>query len=90
MSAYNARFRPKEFFGIPLGAGIAFSLSLAMGVFALLVSFFVLKVLTAFVSALSFVAALYFLVMGDKVVFVPVMFESFIDRSARSLVEDDE
>src|SRR3989304_10619613 len=72
MSAFNARLRPKAIFGLPLFALASATLRLPLVTLALLVPVTGLKIVFGVTGLACLVAALFFLILGDELVFLRI------------------
>ena len=72
MSAFNARLRPKAIFGLPLYAIASATLMLPLVTLALLVPVTGLKIVLGLLGLVCLIAALFFLILGDELVFLRI------------------
>lgn len=70
MSAFNARLRPKAIFGLPLYAIASATLMLPLATLAILIPVLGLKILLGLAGVACFLAALFFLIIGDELPFL--------------------
>ena len=76
MSAFNARLRPKEIFGLPLYAVGAAMVMLPAAALTILISVMALKVLFGGLGFLALTAAVFFLVVGRELPFVRLYWQA--------------
>lgn len=76
MSAFNARLRPKEVFGIPLYAVGSVLLFLPAAALTVLVSIPLIKLVCGALALLALGAAVFFLVVGSDLPFLRVMLQA--------------
>ncbi|KAF0190502.1 MAG: hypothetical protein FD165_2670 [Gammaproteobacteria bacterium] len=76
MSAFNARLRPKEIFGIPLYAVGCALLFLPAAALATLIAIPAIKVVCGVLAVVALVAAAFFLVVGADLPFLRVMLQA--------------
>lgn len=81
MPAFNRRFQPKEIWGIPLWAGVAFLGFFLCTALSLMVPL-IIKLLTIPLAIFSFVSLVGLLWIGDEIQFISVMWLSrFVDNN---------
>lgn len=85
MPAFNARLRPKEFFGLPLYA-VGTAILLLLTLFPLFVSDALwLKIVLAVVALLLFVVMVIIIALGDDFQLLSVRFRHIADLNASPL-----
>jgi len=82
MPAFNARLRPKEFFGLPLYA-VGTAILLLLTLFPLLVSEALwLKILLSVVALFLFVLTVIIVALGEDFQMLSIRFRHIADRNA--------
>lgn len=69
MSAFNARLKPKEIFGLPIYAVFCVTVLLPSVALAVLVPFTVLKIVFGILGVISLFGAIIFLLLGSEITF---------------------
>ena len=85
MPAFNARLRPKEFFGLPLYA-VGTAILLLLTLFPLFVSdALLLKIVLSVVALILFVVTVILIALGDDFPLLSTRFRHIADQSAAPL-----
>lgn len=82
MSAFNARLRPKEIFGLPLYAVGAAAMMLPAWVMAVLIPVLGLKILFGLMGAVLLVLSIFMLTVGHDLPFLRMNWLSRIENHA--------
>lgn len=73
MTAFNGRLKPKRVFGIPVQSITFFMIALPMLVIGLISKYILVSMVLFAVVIFLVIAAIFFLILGDEVVFIKVM-----------------
>lgn len=79
--AFNGRFEPPTIGGFPLYAVIGAGAALVGSSLALLMPWLVVRVLFGVIAAGGLITAIYFLKLGENIVFQDLMWEAFWERN---------
>lgn len=90
MYAFNGRFAARAWFGLPVGAVIAFLFALGAGVFGMMVQIVVLRVLLFIIAAGGALFMLYFILLGERARFIAAITQTHADRRAAARVWERE